>query len=114
VGVCAHGATTSDDCELPNIAYADADGTASLQVHIPSSLETAGGATIDCTVGGACELAAWDARDFSTLATAPLRIAPEVPGTLTVTPSTGLHDGDSVTLTGSGWPADQYLELDEC
>jgi hypothetical protein len=37
-----------------------------------------------------------------------------VPGSLTVTPSTGLHDGDQVTLSGTGWPASFELEFTEC
>ena len=71
--------------------------------------------SVDCTVDGTCVYAAWDAaRLRGALTTAPLRIAAEVPGTLTVTPSTGLHDGDVVTVTGDGWPADQFLDLYEC
>lgn len=111
---CKVEATTPDDCGGPQYTDADGAGSASGIVFSWSTLTLNGPVTVDCTHDGACDDAVWDARDFSTLTTQPLRIAPEVAGTITVTPSTGLHDRDTVTVSGTGWPANQFLDIDQC
>jgi hypothetical protein len=114
IGVCAAGATVVGECVPSQPVDADASGGAQFALFPPPILRASGNPT-DCSVDGACEYATWDARDFAaTLATAPVRISPVVPGTLTVTPSSDLHDGDQVQLSGSGWPADTFLQLYTC
>jgi hypothetical protein len=41
-------------------------------------------------------------------------VLPEVAGTITVSPHTGIHDNQSVTVSGSGWPAQDYIGLEQC
>lgn len=111
---CAAGATSPQDCDIPFPVVANNAGTWHFNMSVPDFLETLGG-EIDCKVHGACVFAAWDVRDFAgTLSTAPINIAPEVAGTLAVSPSSGLHDGDQVTVSGSGWPAELYINLYQC
>ena len=113
-GVCPAGATDASECQPSAPVDADASGGAAFMLFSPPILSEGGNAT-DCTVDGACEYAAYDVRDFAaTVATAPVQLSPAEPGTLTVTPSTGLHDGDQVQLTGSAWPADRQLLFLEC
>jgi hypothetical protein len=115
--VCAADATTDvNDCDLAyGTIAADASGALAYSVFPPSTLVTQNQRSLDCTIDGTCVYAAWDSRDFAaTLTTAPVRIAPEVPGSLTVTPSTDLRDGGQVTLSGTGWPASLELEFTEC
>jgi hypothetical protein len=113
-GVCPTGATDASECQPSAPVDADASGGATFQLFSPPILREGGNAT-DCTVDGACEYAVYDVRDFAaTVATAPVQLSPTEPGTLTVAPSTGLHDGDQVQLAGSGWPADTYLLFFEC
>jgi Neocarzinostatin family len=112
---CAPDATSVNDCNSPVFVTTDGSGAFDSFFDAPSTLLTQNNASIDCTVDGACVYAAWDFRDFaSTLTTAPIRIAPEIAGSLTVSPSIGLHDGDQVTVSGSGWPADQFMSFAEC
>jgi hypothetical protein len=113
--VCAAGATGDGACAGSQPVSADATGGAEFQLYPPSALVTNDGNSIDCTVDDACAYAVWDARDFATtVATAPVRVSPIVPGTLSVTPSTGLHDGDRVQLAGSGWPGNRSIVFFEC
>jgi hypothetical protein len=113
--VCAADAIDADGCDAPLSVDADDSGAADLFLFAGETLFTDNGDTIDCTVDGACEYAVWDARDFgATVATAPVRIAPPVPGTLTVEPGTGLRDAQVVTVSGTDWPASTFIQLREC
>lgn len=114
VALCATAPAGSGNCDGALTIGADSAGAIAYSADAPTTLATLNGDSIDCTVDGSCVYAAWDARDFATLTTAPLRIAPEVAGSITVTPSTALHDLDPVTLTGSGWPGALSLTIAEC
>jgi len=112
--LCAAHPAGMNDCSAPWPVTADRSGSLSF-VSVPGPLlHTKNGRSINCTVDGACIFAAWDYRDFATLTTAAVRLAPKIAGSFTVKRSTNLRDGQKVTLSGSGWPAQIYINLDEC
>jgi Neocarzinostatin family len=113
--ICIPGATDATECNNPTLVTTDGSGAFDTFVDATSELFIQNHDPIDCTVDGSCVFAVWDFRDFaSTLTTKPLRIAPEVAGSLAVDPSTNLADGAVITLSGSGWPADQFMNFAEC
>jgi hypothetical protein len=114
IDLCAAGAADATDCGVPQAVSVDGSGALTFLMVPSDTLLTQNGQSIDCTVDAACVYAAWDFRTFATLTTTPVRIAPEIAGSLTVAPSSNLYDGDVVTLSGSGWPADVYLQFAEC
>ena len=72
---------------------------------ISSDFKLGGGPTTDCSAApGACALVIGKVADPSwTLHVVPLTFDPARRPTLSVTPTDALHDGQSVTLHGSGW-----------
>jgi hypothetical protein len=113
--LCAADPADANDCGAAIESPADANGGFFFTVFVVKTLVTGNGDTIDCTIDGACVYAAWDTRDFGvSITTAPTRIAPEIAGTVDVTPSMGLRDGQEVTVSGTGWPADLFVALWEC
>jgi hypothetical protein len=75
----------------------------------PSSV----GATIDCAQPSAnCAIGASDFLSPSPgVAFAPLSFTPQQPVSVTVTPGTGLHDGQVVLVEGSGFLPEQSVQL---
>jgi hypothetical protein len=113
--LCAAAPANPNDCGEAAPYEADASGAFSFGIIVVKTLVTGGGASIDCTVDGACAYAAWDSRAFAaSITTAPTLIAPDVAGTFEVTPTEGLRDGQLVSMSGSGWPADLQLGVFEC
>src|SRR5262245_47520662 len=94
---------------------ADSAGNVSISVQLDAILSLAGGGVVnDCRTGFTCS---FKLLDVSTGQTASQQIhfvtdAALVPGVLTVTPSTGLVDGQSVTVTGTNF--DSALTLAQC
>ncbi len=75
------------------------------------------GGTTDCAVAGACVIgvgsgdpSAGDTADITFDASVP----PPPPPTLTATPSTGLANGQTVTVHGAGYPASTSLGMAQC
>ena len=69
---------------------------------------------IDCSIAGACYVAAWDGRDRTVVTTTPVRVVPRPIGTVQASPSTGLEMGDSVAVTGQGWTPQSNLTVQQC
>ena len=115
VSLCAADPGNAGDCASPDPKFADDTGATDYALSANPTIHTKHARSIDCTVVGACVYGAWDSRDFArTLATAPYVIAPKPAGALGVEPATDLHDGDTVEVSGSRWPADKVIKLYEC
>jgi hypothetical protein len=113
--LCAAGPTASGDCAPSVPAVSDGSGSDTATVSATATLATLNSRSIDCTAPGACVFAAWDPRDFAgTVATASVVVTPATAATVTVTPSTGLHNGDIVSVTASGLVPDNSYALVEC
>lgn len=99
---------------------ADTDESGSFETEVLVRAVLGGGET-DCRVPGACVViaAAYDdtVNDYVEAARAPLGFDPDgplaPPPTLTVSPSDGLTDGQTVTLSGAGVLGD-YVEVLQC
>jgi hypothetical protein len=71
--------------------------------------------TVDCRVE-ACEVVVAHG-DFGRHARAALHFDPDAPlldPAITVSPATGLEDGETVTVTGTNWPHDQPVLIQQC
>lgn len=97
--------------ELPT----DVHGSATLDYfYVVGSLTLADGDQ-ECTDPGSCAIVAWDPRDpAGSAAVSPLTVQPFVVGSLAVTPASGLHEGDTVTLHGEGWSPNEVAVVAEC
>ncbi len=71
---------------------------------------------IDCAGASACVLSALNLADPTQAASTAIAFQdiPIVPPVLTVTPSTDLVDGQTVTITGKGFRAHEAYALSEC
>jgi hypothetical protein len=118
---CRPGSTSLDDvlanCEIRSSRTPDASGSLSVYETVEREVQPMSGpGPIDCTSApGACTLAvAYDT--MQSVVEVPLAFAdPEVPvPTLTVTPSTGLDDGDTVQVGGAGFTAGAEVTVMQC
>ncbi len=109
VGVCAAGHYDST-CIVNTLDVGTSGGYDGYSVYAPPSLNGA-----DCTAPGNCEVVAWDPRNIAgtVVANAYQSIIAQA-GTLVVTPSANLSDGQTVSVTGTGWPAKYSLTLAQC
>ena len=117
---CRLPADGYDDCD--NSAYGfgevDTDGHLDTPFRVETILHLEGGATHDCRTGG-CVLSVRDSDEgFAEGAQAALDFDPAgplaPPPTVTVTPSTGLADGDIVEVDGAGWRPNNYVAVLQC
>ncbi len=116
---CPAGTSLSNifNCDISTFASATADTSGAISSTYKVTRVIAGqSGPIDCAGASACELVAFNFVDQSQVASTPISFADVaiIPPVLTASPSTGLVDGQSVTVTGSGFRAhDSYL-LSEC
>ena len=93
------------------------DGSIALQTTVERYIP-AFPAPIDCAEPDRCMLAVFSYDDGLSWAFAPIGFDPAAPPppppALTVTPSTGLADGDVVTITGSGFSPGAGVGVSQC
>jgi hypothetical protein len=114
---CLADAATRRDCVGGVISFSATDQTGAVDVvfGVVSKFRTARGFLVDCRVDD-CAIVVGH-TNFGRHARAPLTFDPDallLRPTVTVEPSTGLHDGDAVVVTGHGWPALQPVALAQC
>jgi hypothetical protein len=108
IGVCVEPLSLSTCVEVGNISLDPWGGGQLLQVPIPPTL-VVGGTEHDCATG-VCALAAWDDTGFH--ASAPITLLP--PPVLTLDPDEGLLEGDTIHVTGTGFPPGAPYVLYRC
>ena len=115
-GQCAAGSSNGSTCGTFRILTADTSGSIaySFRVH-----RVIGFPPIDCAnAPGDCIVFAASVEDVFKSANVPLEFDPNAPPApppvLTMTPSAGLHDGEVVALSGSGFTPGEQVALLEC
>ena len=116
---CKLLSSSVDDCNLSTLSYAMTDASGSFSTsYSPRRILTVAGTGIDCADAAACKLGAGDVIDQDQSADAAIRFDPAVPPppppTLTVTPSTLLLDGQTVTVTGAGYVPNRSVGVIQC
>ncbi len=94
------------------------DGTGSFNVdYVPRRILRLEGVATDCADADACQLVA-ETFDGSLGASAPIRFDPSIPPppppSITVTPSTDLLDGQTVTIEGSDFDPNSSYGVVQC
>ena len=117
INQCAATATSDRDCVggISRFSWADDAGEFRGYLGVLAKFVDGRGRTIDCRVEDCVVVVAHG--DLGRHARAALDFDPDAPlldPTITVTPSTGLEDGDEVTVTGTNWPHDQPILLTQC
>ncbi len=102
---CRGGAVDENDCDGYNADYVDADGEGKVDFVVPvdARIWLPDGTEVDCRTDPAgCELGVGYMLDADEWPEAPLEFDPDAPlrpaVTATVTPATGLVDGQTVTV----------------
>ena len=113
---CPSGATDFGSCDLStlNVTNADTSGALSVQTSV-RRLIAPSGPTLDCAVPATCELVVADPT--AVLARASIAFDPKIPPILPklkVTPATGLRDHQLVAVSGSGFDAGSFVDVQEC
>ncbi len=119
--LCRAGATGSNDCDFSTFSFftVGPDGSGSTQLTVAAVLDVQS-ASVDCREPGACIVVVTpdSGRTARKTGIAPLAFDPEtevVAPTLAVTPDQDLVDGQTVTVTGSGYGGGPgFVELLEC
>jgi hypothetical protein len=101
-------ATAAAVCTSYGPTYTDASGAFSVGLPVRT---TVGGAS--CRTSGPCVLRATDITGVQR-SSSSLSFAAPIPRTVTVVPSTGLVDGQSVTVRGTGFLANTETGVGEC
>jgi Neocarzinostatin family./Calx-beta domain. len=115
---CPTGVTPAFNCDLRNMVTAtpDAAGAIDVSFTVHRIIEGSTG-RIDCSsASDACDLVVAD-QNAAVLARHALAFDPNAPAphpTITVTPSTGLLAGQSVTVGGTGFAAADSVRVSEC
>ncbi len=116
------GGGSVDDCDLGGvvIAHADEQGMVFAEFPVRRYLALEGG-TFDCALGGlveGCRIAAGNVDDYDESGTARIFFDPEVEGeeppVFTVEPSSGLTDGQTLTVSGRGFRAGESAFITQC
>ena len=116
---CTSEPVDEADCDTGTVRYheTDASGSLSTQQRALAVIDTGHG-PVDCRVPASCTMVVSQdqMRSPGRFGTAALTFDPTteiVPPTLTVSPASGLVDGQVVTVTGSGF-TDEFVELYLC
>ena len=117
---CQAGATTTAGCDLSTSGYQAADGTGAFTVptfFVRRKIVTSTG-TVNCVSGpGACQIGAANVANLSEGAISPISFDPTAvppPPTLTVTPNSGLLDGQPVTVAGQHFTPGAFIGFAPC
>jgi Neocarzinostatin family len=113
---CEGGAVSESSCDL-TIEEAQADKTGSFEVpYNVSRFINVNGTVVDCAQSSGCDLAAADLNDVDDATVTPISFqdVAVTPPTVSVNPSTGLLDDQSVTVAGADFTPDAELVVIEC
>jgi hypothetical protein len=110
---CAAEAENPTQCNSASgVATTDATGRFTAQLTVSSRVSTVT-TQADCAFAGNCEVAAAEVVDLTgTIVGAPLTVA-GLPG-ISVAPSSGLFSGQTITVSGSGFPPNEPRFLQQC
>ena len=113
---CRAGATSRQDCES-DIAYFgwSDDGIIDGWVSLRATFSDGDFDQVDCRVEACSYVVAHG--DLGRHAEAATAFDPDgelLDPQIVVTPSTGLGEGDQVTVTGTGWPSGEEIEVAQC
>ncbi|HXQ58491.1 MAG TPA: neocarzinostatin apoprotein domain-containing protein, partial [Acidimicrobiales bacterium] len=117
---CTTGATALSSCGLTagngTLVKSDSSGSFSTSMTAVRTITPVStGTPVDCATAGACVLAVV-ARKQGIVASTPISFADVViiPPTVTANPSTGLLDGQTITVSGTNFNPDAEIGLAEC
>jgi hypothetical protein len=116
---CKTGATSYQDCiQFGGFALTSPTGAFSLQLSVRRVLHLVGG-DFDCaSAADACSLVSASYGSFPVIVATPVSfddsVPPPPPPAISVTPDTDLVRGQQVTVTGSNFPPNAFVQLSEC
>jgi hypothetical protein len=112
---CQTGATDISGCDISNPPFLTTDDTGAFSTSYEAVRVITVQSPIDCAQADACILAVAPLSG-TIAASTPISFADVtiVPPTMMATPSTGLTDEESITVSGSGYTPDAQLLLAEC
>lgn len=109
-----------DNCDLSNylLGHADDEGYVDMALPVRRFIATGDG-EIDCALlTVSCSVAIGNISDYDESGTAPIWFDANVDGVrspvITVSPSSGLRDGDTITVTGENFQPDGTVDLSQC
>lgn len=115
LAMCRAGAVEFDDCSYEFLEFADVTdvGDVNSSFAVRTRITLGDGTRLDCRVD-ACSLLGAQDETFRRTVEVPLAFDPDgglVDITVEVTPSTGLRDGDVVTVRGEGRPVGEMYAV---
>jgi hypothetical protein len=115
---CPTGDDNPLDCDPGTVGFVKSDSTGSFSAPYTAVRvieEFVSGTTLDCATAGACDLAALDSN-LSAVAETPIGFADVaiIPATVSAVPSTGLLDGQKITVSGTNFTPNAPVGLSEC
>jgi len=116
---CRAPSNGPEDCDLAIVQFVapDASGDFSAPFQVRRLIQVEG-VSIDCAVAGACEIGAGSGLGPGQGAQAAIQFDPNQPlpppPSITVTPSTGLVDGQQVAVNGTGFPPFGTIAVLQC
>ncbi|HET6833188.1 MAG TPA: neocarzinostatin apoprotein domain-containing protein, partial [Acidimicrobiales bacterium] len=121
VAQCAAAPINIFDCDFETVLDVDTMETDSFTAdfRVSAAIFTENRDFVDCREPGACVLALMSSESTSAAKSAvvPLAFDPDtelIVGTITVTPDTDLVDGQTVSVAGTGFPADRHVSFYVC
>ncbi|MEZ5245925.1 MAG: neocarzinostatin apoprotein domain-containing protein [Acidimicrobiales bacterium] len=115
------GTGSRDDCDLGNIAIASADdqGAFISYMTVNQLIDTANGVR-DCATGGTdagCRIGVGNTLDLDESGAVEIvfRVADGIaPPSIEATPTSGLRDGDAISVSGVGFDPDSQVMVTQC
>jgi LPXTG-motif cell wall-anchored protein len=121
VAQCATAPINIFDCDFDTMLEVDTQDSDSFTTDFPVSavIGTENRDAVDCRLPGACVLALMSSESTSPSKSAfvPLSFDPDtevIVGSITVTPDRDLVDGQTVSVTGAGFPPDHHVSFYVC
>jgi lysophospholipase L1-like esterase len=114
---CQTGATDQGQCSGEIFGFADADSTGAFTVELQviRLIDVINsGAVVDCARRGGCVLSALDSQENTVVTSTSISFKKVPLPMISVTPSTGLDDGQTVTVSGSHFDAGGQVTFAEC